>query len=111
MGLLCERVATSAPTPNLTLAAPRLWGRPNPFNPSTQFCFDLYGTAEVRLEIIDARGRVVRRLFSGELQAGSQALPWDGRDDHGTPVASGVYVGRLERGDGAVSVTKVALLK
>jgi hypothetical protein len=50
----------------------------------------------VRLSILDLRGRVRRRLASGERFGGGGALVWDGRDDDGRAVEPGIYVARLE---------------
>ena len=72
---------------------------PNPFNPSTTIPYDLRGDggeAEVRLEILDLRGRVIRTLVS-ERQARGRSFTavWDGRDTGGQPLASGLYLSRL----------------
>ena len=68
---------------------------PNPFNPSTTFQFELRRQARVDLEVLDLRGRVVRRLLAGERHAGVNQVVWDGRDDRGHSLASGVYTFRL----------------
>jgi subtilisin family serine protease len=72
---------------------------PNPFNPTTTIRWGLEVAARVQLVIHDARGRTVRRLVSGHLPARVHDVVWDGRDDRGRPVASGVYVVQL-RADG-----------
>ena len=74
-------------------------GRPTPFRASTVIAYDLYTAANVKLVVYDAQGRSVRRLVDGGLQlAGNYAVTWDGRDDAGHAVASGVYFYRLENG-------------
>jgi len=73
-------------------------GVPNPFNPSTRLDFDLPSPSAVRLAVYDLRGALVRVLEDGPLPAGRHSRSWDGRDDAGTPVASGVYFFRLEAG-------------
>jgi hypothetical protein len=50
----------------------------------------------VRLDVVDASGRVVRRLADGRLPLGAQRLGWDGRDGLGLASPSGVYYYRLE---------------
>ena len=66
---------------------------PNPFNPSTTYFFELRDPAPVRLDVLDARGRVVRRLLDGEEQAaGRHEIRWDGRDDAGRDLPSGTYL-------------------
>jgi hypothetical protein len=64
---------------------------PNPFNPSTLIRFRLEKSAAVRLFIVDARGLHVRNLVVNRLEAGPHAVNWNGRDDAGRGVASGVY--------------------
>jgi len=69
---------------------------PNPFNPMTKISFDLSRSGAVRLGIYDLRGLLVRRLVSENLAAGSHTVRWDGMDDGGRSVSSGVYLYRLE---------------
>jgi hypothetical protein len=86
--------AASAPVP-LALGQ----ARPNPFNPSTEIAYSLPSRSAVRLAIYDVKGRLIRNLVDGALDAGSHATRWDGRDAIGSPVASGVYYYKLEVGD------------
>jgi hypothetical protein len=69
--------------------------QPNPFNPSATVSFELAAPGWVKIEIYDLRGRVVRTLMSGNLTADRHAVTWDGRDERGRDVASGVYFFRL----------------
>jgi len=69
---------------------------PNPFNPTTTIAFGLAKPADITLRIYDTTGRLVRVLADGRYAAGPQAEVWDGRDDSGRPVASGVYFYRLD---------------
>ena len=71
---------------------------PNPFNPHTSIPFTLAAADAVRLQVYDLRGRLVRTLWDGPLAAGAHRLDWDGRNTAGQPVASGVYLYRLEVG-------------
>jgi hypothetical protein len=64
---------------------------PNPFNPATTIRFYLNERRKVRLIIFDLAGHRVRTLVESELAAGEQALSWDGRDEQGRSIASGVY--------------------
>jgi hypothetical protein len=75
---------------------------PNPFNARTRIVFELPELQRVRLLIFDLRGRLVRTLVDAELDAGVHATDFDGRDDGGISVASGVYVYRLETAEGKV---------
>jgi photosystem II stability/assembly factor-like uncharacterized protein len=72
---------------------------PNPFNPRTTLSWELAEAGRVRLEIFDVRGRRVRKLVDRDLPAGPHAIGFDGRDDDGRTLASGVYYMRLDTGD------------
>jgi hypothetical protein len=69
---------------------------PNPFNPVTSIHFELARSGPARLTVLDARGRVVRVLTEGTQGAGSHVVRWDGVDQSGDRVSSGVYFYRLE---------------
>jgi subtilisin family serine protease len=72
---------------------------PNPFNPATRIAFVLRDRGPVRVVVYDLRGARVRELLAdASVAAGRHLLTWDGRDDHGRQVASGVYVCALEQG-------------
>ena len=83
---------------------------PNPFNPSTTITFNLPHSGATSLIVYDVRGRLVRTLIDGGLQAGPQNLEWDGRNNAGQQVASGVYMYRLTFGN-IVQQKKMVLLK
>ncbi len=70
--------------------------RPNPFNPRTTIAFATPVAGPVRVAIHDPRGRLVRVLLEGRVEAGRHALVWDGRDASGGGVASGVYLVMVE---------------
>ena len=77
---------------------------PNPFNPETWIPFVLGEGGEVKLRIYDVKGRIVKRLDLGYLDAGyyntrDTAVYWDGRNDDGEKVASGVYIYQLQVGE------------
>jgi flagellar hook assembly protein FlgD len=72
--------------------------------------FELEQAGEVRVGVYDVAGRPVRRLHSGRLDAGRHALSWDGTDQNGRPVASGIYYSRLEAG-GRVQSLPMTLVK
>ena len=64
--------------------------RPNPFNPSTVIDFSLNQRGPVSLLIYDVAGKPVRTLVSGVKTAGQHSKEWDGRDNQGKQVPSGV---------------------
>lgn len=72
---------------------------PNPFNPTTRITFALPDQSAVRLIIYDLLGRQVRGLLAEELPAGYHAVSWDGTNDKGRAVSSGIYFYRLEAGE------------
>jgi hypothetical protein len=85
--------------------------RPNPFNPSTTIAFDLPGDSEVSLAVYDLQGRLVRDLLAAaRFPAGSHQKLWDGRDDRGQVVASGIYFYRFTAGRES-RVGKLTMLK
>lgn len=69
---------------------------PNPFNPRTAIRWEQEREGEVMVDLLDLRGRVVRRLIRGRADAGRHAVPWDGTDDQNQRVASGTYIVRLQ---------------
>ncbi len=78
--------------------APTLWlypNVPNPFTAQTTLRYDLDAPGTVDLAIYDALGRRVRTLVTGRQPAGLHTIPWDGTDDAGRPLPSGVYFSRL----------------
>jgi hypothetical protein len=84
---------------------------PNPFNPETKLVITLQSDSRVALAIFDAAGRHVRTLVDNAWhQAGVHVLRWDGRDDDGRKLASGVYLCRVEAESGTAS-SKIVLLK
>jgi hypothetical protein len=72
---------------------------PNPFNPTTTINFSLAQTGDASLVIYGPTGQVVRTLVSGSMAQGNHSITWDGKDNFGRPVASGVYIYRLASGD------------
>jgi subtilisin family serine protease len=89
--------------------AAHLFAAPNPLAASGEIRFAVPAAGRVRLTIHDASGRLVRTLFAGQVSSGPRAAPWDGLDDRGAPLATGVYFARLER-PGGVSSLKVVHL-
>jgi hypothetical protein len=83
---------------------------PNPFNPTTRIEFGLVDEVHASLVIYDVIGRRVRTLVDERLAAGSYVAIWDGRDDAGRKLGSGVYLTRLVAGKETV-LRKMSLLK
>lgn len=85
---------------------------PNPFNPVTEFRFNLLRTSDVQLRIYSLKGETVCTLRGGRLAPGPAVLNWDGRDGSGHPVGSGAYIYRLYLGGKPVGAPrKLTLLR
>ena len=82
---------------------------PNPFNPTTTIQFALPEDASVTLEVFDATGRLVSTLINGQLSAGRYESIWNGRNDAGSTVASGMYLYRLRAGSFVESKTMLLM--
>ena len=83
---------------------------PNPFNPSTTIRFALPKTSRVRMMVYDILGREVRALVNSDLDAGTHHIVWDGKNNYGGQVATGMYIYRIEAGS-FISTKKMMLLK
>jgi flagellar hook assembly protein FlgD len=86
---------------------------PNPFNPSTSIQYTVDGrqtSAPISLRVYNIRGQLVRILVDGEIEPGNHQVVWDGRDDKGKEVSSGIYFYRLAAGE-HVATKKMLLLK
>jgi hypothetical protein len=104
---------TVTSTPSETL--PDRWALhgnvPNPFNPVTQIRFSVPAAGgEMSLLIYDVRGRLITPLVHGRAAPGERSVTWDGRDEEGQTVASGVYFYRLTT-DKRSFTKKMILLK
>lgn len=84
---------------------------PNPFNPRTTVWLDIPRAGDAALAVHDLRGRLVRTLWQGTLEAGRHPVTWDGRDERGGQAASGVYLVRLVAADGERRTVKTTLAK
>ena len=82
---------------------------PNPFNTATRLTYTLEAPAAVRLEVFNLRGQRIRRLVNEHRAAGWHSAVWDGRDDAGIPLASGVYISNLQVGVHSSSVRMLLL--
>lgn len=83
---------------------------PNPFNPSTTIYFGLPQAQEVRLAVYNLLGHEVKELLNGYVEAGRHNFEWNGTDNAGKPVASGIYFYALQAGQTKL-VRKMVLSK
>jgi hypothetical protein len=95
------------PLPGSTTLYPNY---PNPFNPETLIRYSIPRPGNVFAAVYDARGGLVKTLVNRTMIKGEHEVAWDGRDERGIEVGSGVYFVRLVAGDGVRS-RKIVLLK
>ncbi len=86
------------PWPDEDIDGPQLYTGPNPSGGETHLILVLPEPSPVRADLVDISGRLVRRLWHGELPAGSNRLDWDGRGQDGTRLPAGRYWARIETG-------------
>lgn len=86
--------STAAPATPLP-AALALAAHPNPFNPRTELVFTLPAAGHLRVEIFDLAGRRLVQIAAGETAAGPQRLAWDGKNEAGRALPSGIYLARV----------------
>jgi len=103
--------AVTATPPALARGLRLLPNVPNPFNPRTTLRFALNRSERVRLEIVDPKGRRVRTLLDASLPAGNHEIAWNGTDDGGRAVASGVYRMVLIGNDGTRQSRPIVLAR
>lgn len=68
---------------------------PNPFNPSTTIKYDLPLSSEVTIKIYNARGQEIKTISQGNQQEGTYSIVWDGKNNQGQQMSSGVYYYRI----------------
>lgn len=87
-----------------------LQNHPNPFNPETEISFELPEANHIVVKIFNTLGEEIRTLVDAPYQVGYHRVRWDGKDNNGKPVASGVYLYRLQAGTFS-HVGKMSLLR
>ncbi len=97
------------PVPNAGFEVFSVTNYPNPFNPVTRMDYTIAGPGYLSLKIYNVRGQLVRTLIDGQVRTSGHVI-WDGTDDQGASVASGVYFSEAEMA-GEVKVSKLALIK
>jgi len=83
---------------------------PNPFNPVTVIHFELPRASEIQLEIFNLLGQRIHTLVEGKKSAGRYDVTWDGKNEQGIPLSSGIYIYRLTAGEYQRTM-KMVLLK
>lgn len=82
----------------------RLLGNyPNPFNPETTITFEVAASTPASLRIYNIQGQLIKKIFEENIAAGRHQMPWNGTNDLGVKVASGIYVSVLRFGAATIS--------
>jgi hypothetical protein len=113
MATLLVSLGTSVDVPLVETGLALHQNHPNPFNPQTTISYELPSTSErarVRLSILDISGRIVATLVDEDQSSGPHQVRWEGKDDRGQSVSSGVYFYVLDAG-GERRTRKLVLLK
>ncbi len=96
------------PIPTVTFLAP---ATPNPFRNSLTISFGLKNDARVKIQVIDATGRVVNTLVNASMSAGNHTVTWNGRDEAGNSVKRGIYFVRMVTSDGFSATNRIVLMR
>ncbi len=97
-------------SPTIPASFALLQNCPNPFNPTTVISFALPEAGVMQLTIYNLHGQEVRKLIDGQMHAGFHTINWNGRDEHGQIVPSGVYLYKLQ-GNGFALTRKMIFMK
>ncbi|MCG3157758.1 MAG: hypothetical protein DKINENOH_04394 [bacterium] len=103
-----DEAATSDQSPVISYQLAQNY--PNPFNPSTTIRFSVLEAGVVQLAVYNINGQEVRTLIAGQMDAGRHVMNWDGKDNAGQDVPSGIYLYRL-RVNGFVQTRKMTLMR
>ena len=95
----------------ITSTSNKLSNFPNPFNPSTTIEFAIQNNSKVELTIHNIKGQKIKTLTNNEFSKGSHSIIWNGVDDEGKPVSSGVYLYKLNINSKTEAVKKCLLIK
>lgn len=103
-------VTSAGDAPQVPLTTTLRGNHPNPFNPETTITFSLSQRQAVRLDIYDVRGRKVRTLVDGVREYGMHEIVWNGKNDRGLSLGSGVYLIRFVS-DSITETQRIILMK
>jgi hypothetical protein len=108
--MLTTHEEVSADDLTIPTAELNLSNYPNPFNPETTIAFDLPESGNVRLDIYNIRGQKVTTLINKELSAGNHQFIWNGKNQQGNTIPSGIYLYRVDADGGRYTSTRKMLL-
>jgi len=95
----------------INLSSELYQNHPNPFNPSTTIEFSILKNSDIELSIFNIKGQKVKTLANNDFSKGSHSIIWNGDDNKGKPVSSGVYLYKLNVNGKTKAVKKCLLLK
>jgi len=101
---------TDAPTPLIPTVTALSGNYPNPFNPTTEVKFSLNEAADVNIIVFNIKGEKVKTLVNGHMEAAFHTVTWNGDDDSGRNVGSGIYFYKMRAGK-YTSTKKMILMK
>ncbi len=102
---------TAIDDPGVPVVATELHGNyPNPFNPETTISFSVKDKGLVKIDIYNVKGQLVKTLVNGNMNAGKHNIVWNGRDNAGNAVSSGVYFFKMSAGKYS-STKKMIMMK
>jgi len=113
LGVVTDAGEVRSPTVAATRALSELslmQNYPNPFNPTTLIRFSIVEKSRVTLQIFDAEGKAIATLLNDVVEPGPREILWDGRDNRGNQVSSGVYFCRL-RASGRTLSKKMVMIR
>ncbi len=103
-------IPTSVDDPVVVVEASLHQNYPNPFNPSTTISYDLNEQTQVQLSIFNVKGQKIITLVNDNRNAGIHSVIWNGRDENGKSVPSGIYLYKLQTEKNS-SIKKMILMK
>ena len=97
---------------NNTIFTTNLTGNyPNPFNPETTISFDISKTGDVFIDVYNIKGQKVKTLINERLEAGNHQVVWDGKDEGGKKLSSGIYFYQIETPNFKSQIKKMIILR
>jgi hypothetical protein len=109
-GVILDVTSISLPLKNQSADYTLYQNYPNPFNPVTHIRFSLAQSEKVKLEVFNILGQKVNTLVNNKLNIGQYEIKWDGKNESGNLLGSGIYFYRLKAGD-YIKTRKMIFLK
>ena len=106
----CLPIETDATDEEILTVANLSQNFPNPFNPTTTIKYQVKEASDIAIEVYNVRGQKIKTLVNDNLPAGEYEVKWNGNDDNGSSVASGIYFYKLRSGNDS-QTKKMVLMK